>query len=147
MFEDLTTDQAKVYADILEFLDLPKTPLPRARQHRARDGYRIGWLQRLLKRPPIARTVLGGEHFRKRISSAPHRQPSRLSRKVMAARKVLLDWNRAPAPPVRLRPRFVEEIRKTLQDDVTMLSRLLGRDLSHWLGESRDESASLDKAA
>lgn len=147
MFDDLTTDQAMIYAELLDFLDLPQTPLPRIRQHRARNGYRIGWLQRLLKRPPVARTVLAGPKFRKRVSSAPHRQPSRLSRKVMEARKALLDWNRAPAPAVRLRQSFVEEIRDTLRDDVAKLARLLGRNLDHWLGGQTDKTQSLDQAA
>jgi hypothetical protein len=64
----------------------------------------------------------------------------------MNIRKALLEWNRAPPPPVEMRPSFVREIRDTLQDDVTKLSHLLGRDLGHWL-RGEDEKRSLDKAA
>ena len=70
-----------------------------------------------------------------------------MSRKLMTARKALLEWNRVPAPPVRLRASFVKEIRATLRDDVTRLGLLLGRDLSHWLGADKDEGVKLDKAA
>lgn len=147
VFDDLKADQEKTYAELLEFLGLPSAPLLKARKQRARHGYRFGWLQRLLKRPPVARTVLAGEKFRKRIASAPHKEPSKMSRKLMTARKALLEWNRVPAPPVRLRASFVREIRETLRDDVGRLGVLLGRDLSHWLGGDKDESVKLDKAA
>ena len=90
--------------------------------------------------------MLAGEKYRKRVASAPHKEPSFLSQQIMAARKKLLKWNRAPAPTVHLRPAFVEEIRQTLGDDVAKLGRLIGRDLSHWLGK-KDARASLDRAA
>ena len=147
IFDDLKADQEKTYAGLLEFLGLPDAPLLKARKQRARHGYRFGWLQRLLKRPPVARTVLAGEKFRKRVASAPHKEPSKMSRKLMTARKALLEWNRVPAPPVRLRESFVKEIRGTLRDDVARLGLLLGRDLSHWLGANKDEGVKLDKAA
>lgn len=146
VFDDLKADPAKAYEGMLDFLGLPHAPLNRTRAYRARHGYRFGWLQRLLKRPPVARTVLAGEKFRKRVASAPHKEPSFLSRKIMATRKALLKWNRAPAPKVHLRPAFVEEIRETLQDDVAKLGRLIGRDLGHWLGR-KDAGASMDRAA
>ena len=146
VFDDLQSDPAKAYEGMLDFLGLPFAPLNRTRAYRARHGYRFGWLQRLLKRPPVARTVLAGEKYRKRVASAPNKEPSFLSRKIMAARKALLKWNRAPAPKVQLRPAFVEEIRERLGDDVAKLGQLIGRDLSHWLGK-KDERASLDRAA
>lgn len=147
VFDDLKADQEKTYVGLLEFLGLPHAPLLKARKQRARHGYRFGWLQRLLKRPPVARTVLAGEKFRKRVASAPHKEPSKMSRKLMAARKALLEWNRVPAPAVRLRPSFVEEIRQSLRDDVGALGVLLGRDLGHWLGARNDQGTRLDKAA
>ena len=147
VFDDLKADQEKTYAGLLDFLGLPDAPLLKARKQRARHGYRFGWLQRLLKRPPVARTVLAGEKFRKRVASAPHKEPSKMSRKLMTARKALLEWNRVPAPPVRLRPSFIKEIRDTLRDDVAKLGLLLGRDLGHWLGATKDQGVTLDQAA
>lgn len=147
VFDDLRADPAAVQSRLLKFLDLPPAPLPKKRKHRARHGYRLGWLQRLLKRPPVARTVLAGEVFRQRIASKPHRDPSWLSRKVLDARQALLRWNRVPAPPLKLSPEFQSEIRQTLRQDTLLLGELLGRDLRHWLGGIPEDGSALDQAA
>ena len=147
LFDDLKADEQAVYDQLLGFLDLPSAPLPKKRKHRARHGFRIGWLQRLLKRPPVARTVLAGEVFRQRVAPRPHREPSWLARKILSARRALLQWNRAPAPPVELSAAFKREIHDTLRADTPRLARVLGRDLRHWLGGIRPEDRKLDKAA
>lgn len=141
IFDDLRDDPAGTYAKLLDFLGLPPAPLPQRQRHRERHGFKIGWLQRLLKRPPVARTVLAGEKFRTRVAARPHREPSWASRKFLAARKALLRWNRAPAPPARMSPALAAEIRRRLQDDIDALSRLLDRDLGHWMGGRRMEPA------
>jgi hypothetical protein len=147
VFDDLKADPEKAFADLLSFLDLPPAPLPADWNPRPRRGFKIGWLQRLLKRPPFARSLLAGEKFRKRIVAKPNKKPSRVSRAVMATRKALLEWNRTPPPRVQLRPSFVKEIRETLSDDVAKLSGLLDRDLSHWLGAKSAKDPSYDRAA
>jgi hypothetical protein len=147
VFEELKADPEKVYAELLQFLGLRPIPLPPGKQHRAGHGYKIGWLQRLLKRPPVARTVLAGKHFRRRVASKPHRAPSWVTRKVMAGRTALLHWNRTPAPPIRMSASLAREIRETLHEDRLELSRLLGRDLGHWLGGSRPKRAKDEDAA
>ena len=73
VFDDLKADRAKVYADLLDFLELPPAPLPARTQHRERHGYKIGWLQRMLKRPNVARAMneevaLYQEEVRRRAS-------------------------------------------------------------------------------
>lgn len=140
LFDDLKADPAAVYARLLDFLGLPPAELPERQQHRGRNGFRIAWLQRLLKRPPVATKVLAGQHFRQRVTPKPHRAPSWLSRKIMEARKALLRWNTVPAPPVRMSAALAHEIRETLREDVQLLSQLLGRDLSHWLGRPTSRS-------
>ncbi len=147
LFDDLKVDEQAVYDRLLHFLDLPAAPLPKKRKHRARHGFRIGWLQRLLKRPPIARTVLAGEVFRQRVASKPQREPSWAARKILSARRALLQWNRVPAPPVELSPAFKQEIYDTLRSDTLRLGHLLERDLSHWLGGIRPQDRTLEKAA
>ena len=52
----------------------------------------------------------------------------------MDARLAVLRWNRAPAPRPQLSHELAREIRETLRDDTLVFSRLIGRDLSHWLG-------------
>ena len=52
----------------------------------------------------------------------------------MDTRLALLRWNRTAAPPTTMSPQLVREIRDTLREDTLHFSRLIGRDLSHWLG-------------
>jgi hypothetical protein len=134
LFDDLQANPQKVYDDLLAFLGLDPAPMPTQKRHRQAYAFKIGWLQRLLKRPPVARTVLAGQHFRKRVSESPEREPSWLSQKIMSTRLKLIHWNRVPAPKTRISPQFAAEIRDTLRDDTLSFSRLVGRDLSHWLG-------------
>lgn len=134
LFDDLQADPQKVHDDLIAFLGLEPAPMPEERPHRSARGFKIGWLQRLLKRPPVARSVLAGQQFRKRVTDAPQREPSWLSRKVMDTRLALLRWNRAPAPRTRMSPALANEIRETLREDTLAFARLIGRDLSHWLG-------------
>jgi hypothetical protein len=137
VFDDLKADVAGVYADLLQFLDLPPAPLPERKKHRSRNGFRFGWLQRLLKRPPVARSVLAGEQFRQRVTPKPHREPSAFSRKLMEVRRALLRWNRAPAPPVHVSDALKAQVCETLHRDRQVLAGLLGRNLDHWLGGNR----------
>jgi hypothetical protein len=142
LFDDLRADPQRVHREMIEFLGLAAVPFPELPPQREARGFRIGWLQRLLKRPPVARTVLAGEKFRRRVSSAPAREASAAARTVMRVRKALLRWNRAPAPAPRVSPELARDIRERLSDDVRLLSKMLDRDLSHWLGGiGRSEAA------
>ena len=115
LFDDLKADEQAVYDRLLHFLELPSAPLPKKRKHRARHGFRIGWLQRLLKRPPIARTVLAGEVFRQRVApEAAPRAVVGVPARSSPVRRALLQWNRVPAPPVESSAAFRREIRDTL---------------------------------
>ncbi|HET7816812.1 MAG TPA: hypothetical protein VFK58_04475, partial [Sphingomicrobium sp.] len=134
VFDDLKRDPAEVHRRLLDFLGLAQVPFPALEPQRESQGFKIGWLQRLLKRPPVARTVLAGEIYRRRVSPVPARAPSFAARKVLAARKALLRWNRAPAPPLSMPPALAAEVRDLLLDDIDRLGRLIGRDLGHWLG-------------
>jgi hypothetical protein len=52
----------------------------------------------------------------------------------MDARLALLRWNRTAAPEPKMSPQLASEIRETLREDTLAFGRLVGRDLSHWLG-------------
>lgn len=138
--DDLVADPAKVYADLLDFLGLSHDGRTKFGAKRAAEGYRLGWLQRLLKRPPVATSVLAGEKFRRRVVDKPKRARSLPVRKLQEARKALLRWNKAPAPPIRLDRAMQEQLRAAFADDVAHLGRLIGRDLSHWLKVSDQAS-------
>lgn len=133
--DDLAADPAGLYQRLVAFLGLEDDGREEFGTHRAGEGFKLGWLQRLLKRPPlVTRALMAGEVYRQRVKPlAAGKQDGALVRAVMAARKGLLRWNKAPAPPIRLDPALRRDIRDTLKDDVEALGRLLGRDLSHWL--------------
>ena len=134
VFDDLASDPEAVYREMLEFLDLRYHPRPDFSPQRTSRGYRFGALQRLLKRPPkIARSVLGGEKTRLRVTARPDRRVHYLVRQIMEARKRLLDWNTVEGPPSAIPLRLQLEIKDRLRDDIAHLSRVIGRNLDHWL--------------
>jgi len=98
------------------------------------NNFRIGWLQRLLKRPPKAvRAALAGEKFHRREKEVGSTDSKTLTT-IFAVRKRLLDWNKVPARREPLDPQVRQQIIERLRDDVILLSRVIDRDLSHWLG-------------
>ena len=135
VFDDLASDPAALYRQMLDFLDLAPHERNDFAPRRESRGYRLGWLQRLPQRPPVAtRALLAGEKFRQRVQplKRPKADPA-LVRAIFAARKRLLAWNRTPPPPPHLSTEMRLEISARFVDDVEHLSRVIGRDLNHWL--------------
>jgi hypothetical protein len=136
VYDDLVADPAAQYRRLLDFLGLPDDQRKDFAARRTSQGYRIGWLQRLMKRPPKAtRAILAGEKFRQRVKpleGTKARDPV-IAKAILAGRKRLLRWNKAPAPPIHLTGELRRDVRETLNDDIARLSRLIGRDLGHWL--------------
>jgi hypothetical protein len=132
--DDLIADPAKVYREMLDFLGLENDGRTDFEARRSAKGFKLGWLQRLLKRPPVAtRAVLAGEQFRERVKPIQDKQPGPIASAVLRTRKRLLRWNKAPAPPIRISPDVRRDIACKLEGEVAELGRLLGRDFSHWL--------------
>lgn len=149
LFDDLSSDPEKSYRDLCGFLDLEPWSDTDFKPRRTNKTFRIGWLQRLLKRPPKSvRTVLAGEKFRQREKDLGERDTPLISA-VLRVRKRLLDWNKVPAKREPLDPALRQEIIDRLRDDVIHLSRVINRDLSHWLGgvpEARPVAAKAERA-
>jgi hypothetical protein len=132
--DDLVADPAKVYREMLAFLGLAEDGRVDFRARRSAKGFKLAWLQRLLKRPPVAtRAVLAGEKFRERVKPIEDKQPGRIASAVLRTRKRLLRWNKAPAPPIHVSPEVRRDIAERLRGEVAELGRLLGRDFGHWL--------------
>ena len=136
VLDDLIADPAAIYREVLDFLGLAHDERSDFPRHRASLGFKIGWLQRLLKRPPvITRSVLAGENFRLRLKAVDKTGPDHwFIRSLLRWHEQLLNWNEVPARAAVLSPAMQEEIRSTLSDDVQLLAQLLRRDLSQWLG-------------
>src|SRR6478736_2541533 len=135
LFDDFASDPARVYGQILNFLELPNDGRHEYPTHRDSRDFKIGWLQRALKRPPRSLMTLGGELYRSRFQADPKRGPGALAKTVMAARQRVLAWNRAPAPRVLLDPALRSQMVEAFREDIADLGDLLDRDLSHWLDD------------
>ena len=134
VFDDLSADPKGTYSKMCEFLGVEPWAQTNFKPQRVNKSIRIGWLQRLLKRPPKAvRTVMAGEKFRKREKKLEAKEGKAVAA-IFRIRKRLLDWNKVPAKRQALDPTVRAQIIERLRDDVILLSKTIDRDLSHWLG-------------
>jgi hypothetical protein len=142
VFDDLATDPAGEYAKVLRFFGLPDDKRIDFSAARAGQAYRIGWLQRLLKRPPVlTRRMLAGSALREHLKPAGEGGGKAKANKrpglVMCTRKRLLRWNRVPARKTDVPATIVAEFQQLYAGEVEKLGRLIGRDLGHWLGSGK----------
>lgn len=134
LFDDLSADPRNAYRNMCAFLGIEPWDGTDFKPQRVNKTIRVGWLQRLLKRPPKAiRTALAGEQFHKREKKVGT-EDSRALTAIFRIRKRLLDWNKVPARRQPLDPAIRQQIIDRLRDEVILLSRVIDRDLSHWLG-------------
>lgn len=134
LFDDLQADPEGTYHELCRFLGLKPWEETKFSAQRVNKAIRIGWLQRFLKRPPRpVRTVLAGEKFRQREKRLDAKEGKAIAA-IFRFRKRLLEWNKVPATREPLDPLVRRQIIERLRNDVILLSRVIGRDLSHWLG-------------
>jgi len=147
LFDELVADPKGTYDALCAFLGLEPWPGTRLKAKRKHETFRFGWLQRLLKRPPKpVRTVLAGEQFRQREKKLDA-QENRAVQAIFKVRKRLLDWNKVKAKREQLDPRVRQEIIDRLRDEIVLLSKVIDRDLSHWLGGIPDANPNLKEAS
>jgi hypothetical protein len=134
LHEDLARDPASVYCRIQQFIGVSQIAPREQRVHRAGTGFKIGWLQRLLYRPPvITRAVLSRTSRQEVILGVRNHHSPPIARFARQLRRRLVRWNRTPAPPPVIPTEIRQEICERLADDVAQLSALIGRNLDHWL--------------
>jgi len=134
LYDDLESDPGGQYRRILEFLDLPHDGQSEFGLERQSKAFKIGWLQRLLKRPPRAAiALLGTDAHRLRFSKKPVGSDRPFSRRILSFRKRLLAWNEAPAPEYRPSAALRSEMLDMFGADIRLLGQTIGRDLDHWL--------------
>jgi hypothetical protein len=123
-YDDLVADPRGTYGTVVSFLGLEDHE-PDLRRRNESRAYRLGWLHRLIYRPPVVkpdqfvrfvagRTRKGGVGFLKRT------------------RKRLLRWNTVSRRPAELSPALRDELRATFAEDIERLGKLLDRDLAGW---------------
>ncbi|MEO7504895.1 MAG: sulfotransferase [Sphingomicrobium sp.] len=134
LFDDLVADPAAHYRRFVDFLGLEPFAGTDFSPKRESMGFRHGWLQRLLKRPPaFARDYLAGKHFRQRARKLDGGGEDAVTEKIFSVRKRLLRWNRVPLQRHPMPLALQQDIRDRLHGEIAQLGAFLGRDLSHWL--------------
>jgi Sulfotransferase domain len=121
LYDDFAASPRQVYDDVIRFLGLPhdgRTEFPRINESKRT---RVTWLRNFIRKPPPGlREVYRGVK-------------ARLGRKRMDAirqgviERLTVNERREP-----LSPAFRAELVEVFRDEVALLGRLLGRDLSHW---------------
>lgn len=132
VFDDFKADPGREYRRVLQFLDLDDDGQAQFDRHAESKDSRIAWIHRLMKRPPRALLWLFDGEDREVIEAGAG-EPGPLLRKVMAVREKIIHLNRIPAGKPQVSQRVREEMREMYRDDVALLSRLLDRDLAHWI--------------
>ena len=131
IFDDLAADPRSEYRRVLRFLGLKDDGKEMFERHAESRDCRIPWLQRLLQRPPkfamglVDSDDLHNPRFAETVGP--------VLRKILDMRTAILDWNEVPAERPKVDATTLEEMRVMYRDDVALLSKLVQRDLSHWL--------------
>lgn len=127
VYDDYARDPAAVQREVLGFVGLGFDGPVDTRRRNVNRTYRYRWLQRLLRRPPkaVAQTMVRAG----KGQAAPGTKRPPVARLIHRLRK----WNVAYLPRAALDPGFRRELLDTFADDVRLLSRLIGRDLTPWL--------------
>lgn len=122
LFDDFAASPKQIYDEVIEFLEIPhddRREFPRINESkRARSA----WLRRFSRKPPPALH----NAFRSLKQAVGPELIGAVKEKIVSLNTV--KENRPP-----LSPEFRAELVETFRDEVALLSRLLNRDLSHWV--------------
>jgi hypothetical protein len=122
LYDDFAASPRRVYDETIEFLGLP--PDHRAEFPRINDRKRarVAWLRDFLRKPPsVLRHTFRG--LKRTVGAAP----------VEAVKQAIVARNTAADTRPPLSPAFRAELVEEFREEVALLSRLLDRDLGHWV--------------
>jgi len=125
LFEDFTSNTAGVYRQALAFLGLPDDGRDQFKRKNQQRRFKRGFLQDLYTGALFGR--LGNSN----VLAPP--QLNRLARLARPLRKRIKHHNSVDVTPRPFDPALARRLRAVFREDVGHLSRLLQRDLSHWL--------------
>jgi hypothetical protein len=122
LYDDFTASPQRVYDEVIDFLGIAhdgRTTFPRINENKRA---RVTWLRALYRKPPAV--------LRDAIRSLKQAVGEE---RISAAKKKMVALNtvREQRPP--LSPEFRAELVAAFRDEVALLSRLVNRDLSHWV--------------
>jgi hypothetical protein len=122
LYDDFAASPQQVYNEIIDFLEIPhdgRSEFPRINESKRA---RLGWLRRFSRKPPPALHSA----FRSLKQAVGAERIQAVKSKIMALNTV-----KERRPP--LTPALRAELIETFREEVALLSRLLNRDLSHWV--------------
>jgi hypothetical protein len=117
LFDDFQRETARVYGEVLRFLELPPDGRTNFQRVNANAALRSRWLRKLL------------DH--RRVPESLRRWGRRIG--LHKLHRVVRGWNENPTNRTPLETSFRGEVAEAFRDDVGLLSDLLQRDLSPWL--------------
>ena len=132
VFDDFNDNPAREYRCVLQFLELPDDNRTQFERHAPTQDCRVAWVHRLMKRPPRAALWLFDREDLQVLTEGVG-EPSPAVKKVLKIRGKIINWNKKPAKRPQVGERVLGEMRDMFRDDVALLSRLIGRDLNHWI--------------
>ncbi len=121
LYDDFAASPQRTYDEVIEFLGIPhdhRTDFPRINEGKST---RLTWLRNFMRHPPPG--VRTAFRAMKRAMGAD---------RLTAARNSLIELNTVKQRRQPLAPQLRAELAGVFRDDVALLSRLWGRDLSHW---------------
>jgi len=121
LYDDFAASPQRVYGEVLEFLELPqdnRTEFPRVNENKRA---KFTWLRNFVRKPPPA-LQKGYRAIKRRLGK----------KRAGLLRNALVELNTVKLTRPPLSPAFRAELVNTFADEVTRLSRVLRRDLSHW---------------
>jgi hypothetical protein len=122
LYDDFAASPRAVYDDVIRFLGIPHDDRGDFPQVNENKRARVPWLRDFYRKPPPAlRSAIRGL---KRAVGAEG---------ISAAKRVMVNLNTVRARRLPLTPEFRAELVEAFHEEVGLLSRLLNRDLSHWV--------------
>jgi hypothetical protein len=122
VYDDFAASPEKIYGEVMEFLDIPhdnRTEFPRINDNK-RAG--VTWLRNFIRKPPSPMRNV----YRALKLTVGEQSMLAIKQKIVALNTV-----KERRPP--LSPAFRHELVETFRDEVDLLGRILGKDLSHWV--------------
>jgi hypothetical protein len=120
VFDDFVANPGSVYQQLLQFIGVDDDGRREFVRKRGNAGFKSRWLQQFAMNPPawVFRLI--------EFSNAG------TLKRLKGLRKRLKRFNKAPEKRQELSQEMRATLREYYRSDVEKLSRLLGRDLSHW---------------
>jgi hypothetical protein len=121
-YDDFAASPRDVYNDVIDFLDIPRdnrTEFPRINENKKA---KVTWMRDFVRNPPpLLRKAFRG------LKQAVGKE------KIVTLKNKVLELNTMKGGRPPLSPEFRAELVQTFRQEVTLLSRLWNRDLSHWV--------------